>query len=346
VYDHIRARLQSTLQARQADGAAAAASTAAAQAALDAATAAIAAAQAALAAATQVLAAAHNSLAAANASVQARTTAVASAQSDVDDWMAEEHDFPSDPGHPGHPNPGWAKRMAELQRILATARQALVAAQAAAANAGAAVGSAAAAVLARQNDLAVHQAELAAAQARLVAAQAAATAAAAGIADAQAALATLDERAARVLATPLDADDLAAFADEEQVDVSRLRQQRAVTRATRHTVSVQRDGILADHDAGIEALAALASAMHQWTDSTIPDPPQLAGSLDAIVTSARTQRGAMPRADDLAGLTTPVQAVLDRLQADVAQATARSNQAAAALQAAIAAVDTVNQEAP
>jgi len=277
--------------------------------------------------------------------VQARTTALANAQSDVDDWMAEEHDLPSDPGHPGHPNPGWLRHLAELQRVVAAARQALSTAQASVGTATAAVGSAAAAVQARQNDLAVHQAELAAAQARLVAAQAAATTVAAGIADAQAALATLDERAARVLAA-LDIDDLAAFADEEQVDVSRLRQQRAATRATRHTVSLQRDGILADHDAGIEALAALASAMHQWTDSTIPDPLQLAGSLDAIVTSARTQRGAVPRADDLAGMTTPVLAVLDRLQADVAQATARSNQAAAALQAAIDAVQAVNEEAP
>ena len=345
MYDHIRARLQSTLQARQADGAAAATAAAAAAADSDAATSAIAAAQAALSAATQALASAQTSLAAANANVQSKTAAVANAQSDVDDWAAEEHDMPSEPGHPGHPNPGWAKRMAELQRILAAARQALAAAQATAANAGAAVGSAAAAVQARQNDLAARQAELAAAQNRLAAAQTAAAAAATGVADTQAALATLDERAARVLA-PLDIDDLAAFADEEQVDVSRLRQQRAATRATRHTVSLQRDGILADHDAGIEALAALASAMHQWTDSTIPDPLQLAGSLDAIVTSARTQRGAVPRADDLAGMTTPVLAVLDRLQADVAQATARSNQAAAALQAAIDAVQAVNEEAP
>ena len=93
-------------------------------------------------------------------------------------------------------------------------------------------------------------------------------------------------------------------------------------------------------------IAALAQAMHGWTNASLPDPPQVAVVLDGIVAASRAARTVTPRADDLAGQAASVQGALARLQITVAQATGRRDQASAALESAIADVQTVNADAP
>lgn len=362
MYEHVRTALQGTLQGRQRDQAAAHQATLAAQAAITSAQQGLAAANNALSSALQSATTAQNTLGGARSDQQAKQAALASAQAAVTAWMAQEPDpfldflrptlGPIGGGGGGggqRPNPAharWLLQLHVLQSAVTAAQNALNAAAASLASATSAVAAANAQVNARRADVVAWTQDLARAQAAAATAAAAENAAGTAVQAVRDQLGALDARAARLLAQPLDRPGLTAMSDEEQAEVSRLRAQRATTRADRFAVSGWRGGILAAHDATIDSLPPISAALHTWNDPAYPDPPGVATQLDALVATARQQRGATTRTDDLADLTAELQRVVGRLQTTVGVATSDRDAKYASLQQAIATVKQVNADAP
>ena len=152
----------------------------------------------------------------------------------------------------------------------------------------------------------------------------------------------LDQQATRATAQPLDRADLTSFADEEQDVVSRLRRTRAATRNERHANTIARTALLAAHDADIEALHALADTMR----TSGLDLAGVIAQLDSIVATARNQRAAGNRDDDLAGLGGAVQQALGSLQGSVEAAARDRDAKKTSLDGAIAEVKEVQRAAP
>lgn len=343
MFEHERAALAAQRQGYLDAQATAQQERVAAENALGAAQQAAAAAQQAVDAAFGVAQAAQGRLDAARADQQAKQGAVNAAQADLAAWAASEpvpDVFPN-----GKPNPkhaAWALKERPLRQALADAKAALDAANAQVAAASGPVNDANAQLAARRNDLAARQQDVARLQQAIVAANAKSAAAAVAAARVDDQVTALDQRAARANAQPLDRADLTSFADEEQDVVSRLRRTRAATRNERYANTTARSALLTGHDADIEALHALADTMR----TSGLDLTGVVAQLDSIVTTARNQRAAGNRADDLAGLAGQVRQALGALAASAEAAARDRDVKKTALDAAIVEVTEVQRAAP
>jgi chromosome segregation ATPase len=365
VYDYLRSQLQATLAGRQQAQAAAHQAVVAAQGTVATSTSNLSTATNTLNSARAAVVPAQSQLSVAQAAQAQRAQAAANAQAALNAWEEQEPEqylggaalaarrddratmLPGG-GYP-RPNPAYAAWLRQYN-VLKAARDAantqLAAANTAVSNAQGAVNSANAQVASAQNAVTARTQELAAANQALTTSQSTEASAAVAVTAAQASLSSLDARAARLTATPLDRAGVSAMADEEQAEVSRLRTVRKATRTSRHTAAQTRARLLTEHDGSIAALKTLADALHGWSDATYPDPPAVGTLLDAVVGSATAQAAANPRVDDLASMTTQVQAALARFQATVDAANRDRDAKAAALQAAQVAVTQVLADAP
>ncbi len=343
MYEHVRARLAAIVTARQADAQIAVARADQAHQQRDSTAAAVTAAQPVVTTAQATADSAQTSLVSAQSALSARQAELVAAQEAVSEWIADGAPDPGEPHH--HPTPAYLKRLAELRQAVAHAQAAVTSAQSAVATAQAAAAGAAADLATQQQNLTNAQTAATAAASAVAAADQARQAAEAALAAAQQDVAAIDARAAAFAAAHTPAD-LTAFGDAEQVEIATLRRRRAGLRADRYAAIVAREQLLAAHDSTIETVAALASALHGWSDSILTDPPQIAVVLDGIVQTARAQRAAEPRADDLPGLTAQLRAALDRLQSTTTLATQERDAASGALQDAIAQIASANSEAP
>lgn len=365
MYDYLRSQLQAALAGKQQAQAAAHQAVLAAQGTVATAASNLAAANNTLNAARAAVTSAQSQLSAAQAAQGQKAQAAANAQAALSAWEEQEPDqylggdalagrrddratiLPGG-GYP-RPNPryaAWLKQYNVLKAARDAANSDLAAATTAVTNAQATVNSANAQVSSAQNSVTARTQELAAANQSVTATQSAEAAATASVTAAQASLATLDARAARLTATPLDRTTVSAMADEEQAAVSQLRTLRKSVRTSRHSASQTRARLLTDHDGSIAALKTLADALHGWSDTTYTDPPAVAALLDAVVGSATAQAAANPRVDDLGSLTTQVQTALARFQATVDAANRDRDAKASALQAAQDTVTQVLADAP
>ena len=370
MYDYTRSGLQANLATRQQAQTTAHQTVVAAQGTVGTATNNLAAANNVLNVARAAVPPAQSNLAAAQASAAQAAQAAANAQAAVVAWeqqMPEPYiggetpfaalDRPLESGPSrqlpggGYPRPNpeyatWLEQYNVLKAARTSANSALATANANVATAQTALNNANNQVTAAQNAVTARTQELAAANAQLSSAQSAEQAAIAAVAAVQAQIAALDARAARVVAVPLDRVGITALAEEEQAEVSRLRPLRATARANRQTATTTRGALLSGHDGSVAGLVPLSAALRSWVDATYPDPPNVATMIDSVVATASGQAASSPRNDDLAGLTTQVQAALTRLQATVDAAVRDRDAKYQTLQAARDAVAAVVADQP
>jgi trimeric autotransporter adhesin len=346
MYEHLRASLQASLQTRVDEQTRTHQVAQQARVAVDAANVAFGAAQQALAASTAAAQGSQTTLNAAQTAQQARQNAYDAAASALATWddNEPEPDLPN-----GKPNPAhlaWLRRRNELDAAAKAAADALNSAKAQTAAASAALAAANAQVSARQNDASARAQDLAIATVTMNQANAQENQAAAAIAALQQQIADLDVRAAIATADPLNREALNTFADQEQAQVSQLRTQRAQRRADRYTATQQRLAILVAHDATIDALPPFLAQLRGWTNTGYPGPASAAAGLDALIQSARQQRTAPNRADDLPGLTGQLRNVFVNLQSSVDAAARDLVDRQRALDAAILTLATVTKQGP
>ena len=256
------------------------------------------------------------------------------------------------------PNPAWAtwnRKRGQLEEkvdaataTLGRAGQALAQAEQARDGAATTASLAAAAVAAAQSRLDGARAALAAAQQRV----ADLTAAIDRPQQAAAVLAALAEsltaRAARILAEPLDRQDLERAADLELADALMVRRQRHQLLGRRATVAAARAALLADHDRVVDDLAGLRAEIAAWPDAgRWPSLAGLVTAVDALVAESTRQRARHPgeRDDDLRGAAAGLAGQLAVLEAVLAQAVAERDSAQATL-VRVAADLAKHQEGP
>jgi hypothetical protein len=345
MYEHLRASLQASLQTRVDEQTRTHQVAQQARVAVDAANAAFGAAQQALAASTAAAQGSQTTLNAAQAAQQARQNAYDAAASALAKWNDQEPE-PLPDGKPNPAHPAWLRRRNQLDAAAKAAADALNSAKAQTAAASAALAAANAQVSARQNDASARAQDLAIATVTMNQANAQENQAAAAIAALQQQIADLDMRAAIATADPLNREVLNAFADQEQVQISQLRTQRAQRRADRYTVTQQRLAILVTHDATIDALPPFLAQLRGWTNTAYPGPASAAAGLDALIQSARQQRTAPSRADDLSALTGQLRNVFVNLQSSVDAAARDLVSRQQAVDTAMSTLATVTRQGP
>jgi chromosome segregation ATPase len=256
------------------------------------------------------------------------------------------------------PNPAyaaWNRKRRQLEEkvdaataTLEQAGQVLAQAEQARDGAAAAASLAAAAVTAAQSQLDGTRAALAAAQQRAADLTAAidrpqqAAEALAGLAE------SLTARVARILAEPLDRQDLERAADLELADALAVRRQRHQLLGRRAGVAAARAALLAEHDRVVDDLTGLRAEIAAWPDvGRWPPLGGLVAAVDALVTEPTQQRArpARERDDDLRGAATGLASQLTVLQAVLTQAAAERDNAQATL-AQVAADLAKHQEGP
>lgn len=348
MFDHLRADL--TAQLAQARTATEQATNALAQA-----NAAATAASASLQNATQALAQAQGAAAAAASDLTAKQAAANQAQQQRDAAQQELTEAQAalellldsgdrqigkpSPGHPVTPvDPGELqqarKRVTEAKAALAAAVTTLQQAQAALGAASAAANAANAARDAAQHARDTAAAALAAAQARIPVLTSARDQSAQTETTLTAQLGALDQRAARLLADPLNRPDVQQAADSELSSLLALRGQRLDLYRQRFTAANQRAAALTSQDGTADRLQTLASLIRAWPD--VGRYPQLTGVLSAIdgivsASQSQRQRPAHNRTDDLAGAQATLSAQLAQLNAASQQAAGEQAAAATAL---------------
>ena len=334
MYEHIKAQLQQRIDAQQPAIAQAQAIEQTWRANVDAAATTLTTAQNNAAGAQQALDALNAAVAAAQERVDAADPHLQKADQAVADWAATEPDTELPDGRPNPQWGAWHRKLLALQDRADAARADLAAAQGALRDAAA------------QRDQGA--AALAAAHARVADAQVA-------LADSQDGLATagqdlaaqqafvqslvgegprLDARAARILAQPLDRDDVNALADDELAEALALRSQRQQLRQERVNIVAQRATTLAAYDATADDLAVVAASINGWPDAGLhPDLAAITGGLDALADGSRTQRSrpADTRTDDLHAATATLNDLVSRMQTIVDAATVERDAASAAL---------------
>ena len=361
MYDHIQTLLQATLNARTQDQAKAHQGVVDAQTAVTNAQNALNTADSSLAAARNAALPAQSALNWAQSDQAAKQQAANSASAALAAWAQEEPDPfiggdflvamlpPGGGGGKPRPNPAyavWRRKYNVLKAASAGADDALAAANGNVANAQNALNVANNQVAVQQNAVVARTQELAAANSRVATASAAEQTALAAIAAAQAQVTALDQRAARLVAAPLDRPGVTAMAEEEQAEVSRLRALRAAARSSRYAATTNRSALLTAHDRAMAGLPNLSTDLHGWSDAAYSDPPNVGGMLDTLLATASGQAASTPRTDDIAGQVAQLQSAVSRLQTTVSAAARDRDAKYATLQTARATVAQVNEDQP
>jgi hypothetical protein len=349
VFDRIRERLKRRIGAQQQVLAQALATRDTAQAQVDAAQAALASAQAGLQNAQTALTQAQGAVATAQASrdtAQAQRDAAAQA---LAAWADAE---PINPLPNGHPNPAWRPWKTKLDRLqdeLDGKQTALGNAANALAAATNASNAAAAQLSAAQGGVTEAEAALAAAQGRLAQTLTTVVLAQRELATLSALTAELDARAARILAEPLNVQDLEQAGDGELVEALTRRHTRHDLLTHRLHVIQDRAATLSAHDATADNLAALAATIRSWPGTgTDPDLNAVASALEGIAADSRAHRtfSAEQRTDDLAAVAATVRAQAQRISNLLAAASAQRDAAGVVLQRDADALAAINAKAP
>jgi hypothetical protein len=139
-------------------------------------------------------------------------------------------------------------------------------------------------------------------------------------------LAILAQREASLTAADTDDETLRSVADAELADVQNRRLERRQLRDQRYGALRERADLYVQHDATVDAVAAVAADMRTWKQlASYPALTPIAEGLDAIVARSRDQRGrpAAQRTDDLDDDTAAVSDALLRLRGVLADASAQ-----------------------
>lgn len=349
MFDRIRQQLQRRIGAKQQVLAQALATRDAAQARLDGAQAALGSAQSGLEHAQAVLAQAHAAAATAAADREAAQAARDAAEEALTLWRDGE---PENPLPNGKPNPAWrtwVRRLHELELDVDRKQQALANATNALVAANATRDAAAAQVVTAEGGVAGARAVVAAANDQLAATLTAVTAAQAELVTVSALPAQLDERAARILAEPLDVEDLEQASDRELSEALARQHDRHDLLVHRLETMHGRGATLAGHDATADDLATLAGTIRSWPGTgSDPELNAVAAALDGVAAESRAQRTtpAPWRTDDLAAVAAVLAAQAARIGNLLAAATAERDAAGVALQGDADTLATINAKAP
>jgi hypothetical protein len=294
-----------------------------------------------------------------NLSQSARDTAadtLGQARQDRDTIAAEEPDNPLPNGKPNPRWPAWNIRMRQAIQRVQAAEQSLTAAEsdlsaAVQARDAAAAGAARAAVrLANAQAWAAHaQADLDTARAALDTAEQGLLAERQAVDQARAALLALDARAVQLVTTPLDRGVLEPLADEEYAALAEMRRRRAELLARRVARLADKRVRLSTLDSLAAGLAPLREAIAGWPDAGRFLPLGTANTaLGSVLDTIRQQRAnpTEQRTDDFEALLTRLDQAAAALQAAVAQASTERDQAAAQLTAAAQALADHQEEQP
>jgi chromosome segregation ATPase len=321
------------------------------------------AAEAAIAPAQQQAQSAAANRDAAQATVNQRQSARDTAAGTLDqarqdrDTIAEKE--PVNPLPNGKPNPrwpAWNDRMQQTNQRVQAAEHALTAAESDLSAAVQARDAAAAGAAQVAAQLANAQTRAANAQAGLDAARAALDTAEQGLPaerqavdQARAAPQALDARAAQLVATPLDRGVLEPLADEEYAALAELRRQRAELLARRVARLADKRVRLSTLDSFAAGLAPLREAIAGWPDAgRFPSLGPANATLGSVLDAVQQQRAnpTEQRTDDFGALLARLDQAAAALQAAVAQASTERDQAAAQLTAAAQALADHQKEQP
>jgi len=271
--------------------------------------------------------------------------------------LADEE--PENPLPNGKPNPAWAgwnARMRQARQRVQAAEQALAGAQAELSAAGQARDAAAARAAQAAAQLADARARTANAQAELDVAGAGATAAEQRLRirreevdQARAALPALDARAAQLGAVTFDRDLLEQLADQEYAASAELHGQRAELLARRMARLADKRSRLSTLDSLAAGLVPLRAAIAGWPDAgRFPSLDAARAALGGLLDTLQQQRGIPPerRTDDLGAYLARLDQAAEALQAAVARAGAERELAAGQLAAAAQALADHQREQP
>lgn len=278
------------------------------------------------------------------------------ARQDGDTIADEEPENPLPNGKPNPRWPAWNTQMRHADQRVQAAEQALTAAESDLSTAVQVRDTAAAEAAQAAAQLADKQARAANAQADFAAARAAFDTVEQGLPterqavdQARAALQALDARAAQLMATPLDRGVLEPLADEEYAALSELRQQRAELLARRVARVADQRVRLSALDSFAAGLAPLRQVIGGWPDaSRFPSLGTANAALVSVLDAIQQQRANPPgqRTDDFGVLLARLDQAAAALQAAVAQASTERDQAAAQLTAAAQALTDHQKEQP
>ena len=348
MFDRTRAQLQGQIDAQQAVLAQAQAAAAVSQTQVDAADGALASAQGQLQGARGILADAQTNIQSEQAKRDSARTQRDAATQQLSDWADAE----PDPLPNGHPNPqhhAWEVRLQALRQALDAAQSALDNAEGVVAAATTARDQAAADVNLAQGGVNAAQAAVTEAQRRLDVASTAVAAAAQERDRLSAVPAELEARAVRILAEPLNVDDVQQLADRELFEALTRRHERHDRMTHRLAVTQDRGATLNAQDAMADDLTALAVTIRSWPAfAGYPDLDRVATTLEQTAAGSQAQRSgsATARTDDLPFVASQLTAEAQRVQGLLATATAERDAASTRLQQDSDALAAVNANAP
>ena len=334
MYERTKAHLELRISAQQTTIDQAEAGAQSARAGVDAAAGALTAAQNDAAGAQQTLDGLTTAVGTAEAAVGAAETHAEHAAQAVDDWAANEPDRPEPPEKP---NPGWLlwnRKLQALERKAAAARGAVTDAQRAVDNAKAQRDQSAVALAAAQSRVADGQAALARAQGVQANAEQAVVAGQAVLQSLVEEGRRLDALAARILAEPLDRDDVNAAGDAELAAALAVRTSRQQLRYDRLGLVGRRAATLGAYDATADELAVVAASIRGLPDAAAYSGlVDVADGVDALAAASREQRArpAADRSDDLDAAAVVLADLLGLMQGIAIAATAECDACAAAL---------------